>query len=91
MSMGTNDSPVETFKDSGCQMSGKAINTETKHDPLLLGAIVTSDDFFNVALELEKKQKEKGAKRERKGEQEKRGANGRRMEREEGEEIKLGT
>ena len=88
VSLNTNDSPVKTFKDFGCQVGGKAINNETKNDPLnlRLGATVTSEDFFTAGLELEKKQKEKEAKRKRKGGQGKKGAKRRRSEREEEEE-----
>ena len=88
VSLDTNDSPVKTFKDFGCQVTGKAINNETKNDPLnlRLGATVTSEDFFTAALELEKKQKEKEAKRKRKGGQGKKWAKRRRVEREEEEE-----
>ena len=65
-------------------MTGKAINTVTRHHPLnlRLGAMVTSDDFFTATLELDKKQKENEAKRKRKGGQCKKGAKGRRLERE---------
>ena len=74
--LGTNDSLAKTFKDFGCQVTCKAINSEMQHDPLnlRLGTTVTSDDFFTAALELEKKQKEKEAKRKRKGGQGKKGA-----------------
>ena len=63
VSLDTNDYPPKSFKDFGCQVTGRAINNEAKNDPLnlRLGATVTSDDFFTAALELEKKQQEKGA------------------------------
>ena len=88
VSLDTNDSPVKSFKDFGCQVTGKAINNETKNDPLnlRLGATVTSEDFFTAALELEKKQKEKEAKRKRKSGQGKEWPKRRRVEREEEKE-----